>query len=1485
LSALALASVSTISLRANALVAACGSEENLRIDDATGLENLKAAVNCSGGGSVVAVWSGDVTLESPVLVGSGTFLAVLGQREGGAVARGGSQTRLFEVSPGAQLTLSRLKIAEGSAPQGGAILSYGSLTLDTCEFDGNVATNKSGGAVWAGAGDVTISGVEFSGNSATSFGGAVFTLGAELVIDGGARFDANQAEEGGAVYCRGSNGSSEDSLLTASCTLRDAVFLGNNASMEKDVDLSDVVNLDDYTNNVGSPWRVLFGGGAATFVNAEVNISNCDFIKNSAQVAGGALYGGNATKLNINGCTFEGNSAVGVGGAVAASSATFGGGTELRGNNASSHGGGIFLWDDKGKGIFNDFTCAFNAAGEYGGCMYGVGIAVINDDAVMQGNLAEYGGCIYAFSNSDIEVAGGTFKECRSSGNGGFLFARDGAEVKITGGNIVNNLADRRGAGVYSSGPSFELGGSNVIITGGTFDSNKALELGGALVAWGTPTTITVKGGNFKNNTGQFHGGFVFLEEGASISCERATIVENHAGDQGGGVYARDARWVNSSCNLIANEAPQGAAAYLTYVKEPARFENLSITDNVASSGGSVFYVAESSIFLTGVTFETSIVIQEDSSNRAVQLDEGSTLFGDGCAFSGWLGDTVVRSTNPDSGSLVLNSCDFRGNFASMMVVSSHSDAEIRNALVDEITLANAAVENGSVELVDRALNCSAAGACGHDGECVDSVLGVLCVCIDDDTPCLIDGGTLALGVTTDPANVTYNPNPVKFELTVSAKEDGITLAIWNLSYWADGLELEVVPESGVLPPGESLTINVAGTPVGNDVGGNLASTFTLISVGNSSLLTGGSGGIIVQNVEVRSTFYLCQAFQYAVPTVGDASTESVECKQCAAIIGAEGVDCIKPGATQASLPIRKGYWRANGTSLTVHSCLHSKACKGATVMTSSEDYCADGYQDPLCAVRTTSFGRGAGYSCHSCRSTLSTVLITVGSLFILLIVLLFVLTVVFLVGGLDAVGNIHRSLTNNLSISMSVVTSSRPVPSASEAVAFHEGPRGASFSAAFDADSEPPLGAPNSDTSVGIGRTTPVGVILASPKSAASTDGSDIGTILMKMTRSDKARRCCGIWQRIKRLWSRVPLDKLKILVVVWQILTVFPSIAAVDFPPVYSQFLSWIDVINFDLANIFSASCVFPGLNFYQRLLVTTLAPVALIGVLMVTYQLAKMKAGTGMAGIVERRAAWSRHMVAGLLLTFLVFTPASTVVFKIFGCDKNIVEGESYLRADYSISCKTNTHTYYRIYAGFMLMVYPIGIPLLYAFILWKNRHLLNPTLAAAARAEQERQAGDGKESDQKSEDEELEKKVKLRRTNPELVPSMFLWKDFGPDLYYYEVIECGRRILLTGVLIFIAPYTASQAAAACIFAFGSLLGFELLRPHLDPTDSWLYRLGCVVIFLSNFLALLIKVDAAGEGNGETLGALLVTVNVMLVVAVILTSWFSTQQQVDE
>ena len=53
--------------------------------------------------------------------------------------------------------------------------------------------------------------------------------------------------------------------------------------------------------------------------------------------------------------------------------------------------------------------------------------------------------------------------------------------------------------------------------------------------------------------------------------------------------------------------------------------------------------------------------------------------------------------------------------------------------------------------------------------------------------------------------------------------------------------------------------------------------------------------------------------------------------------------------------------------------------------------------------------------------------------------------------------------------------------------------------------------------------------------------------------------------------------------------------------------------------------------------------------------------------------------------------------------------------------------------------------------------------------------------------------------------------------------------------------------------------------------------------MVIFLSNFLALLIKADAAGEDNREILGGILVAVNVLLFVAVVFATWFATHQAV--
>ncbi|CAN0519022.1 unnamed protein product, partial [Scytosiphon promiscuus] len=72
--------------------------------------------------------------------------------------------------------------------------------------------------------------------------------------------------------------------------------------------------------------------------------------------------------------------------------------------------------------------------------------------------------------------------------------------------------------------------------------------------------------------------------------------------------------------------------------------------------------------------------------------------------------------------------------------------------------------------------------------------------------------------------------------------------------------------------------------------------------------------------------------------------------------------------------------------------------------------------------------------------------------------------------------------------------------------------------------------------------------------------------------------------------------------------------------------------------------------------------------------------------------------------------VFTSASTLIFKTFDCDDAVGDGKSYLRADYSLTCESSLHVFFKGYAIIMIMVYPIGIPALYAIILWSKRELL-------------------------------------------------------------------------------------------------------------------------------------------------------------------------------
>lgn len=191
------------------------------------------------------------------------------------------------------------------------------------------------------------------------------------------------------------------------------------------------------------------------------------------------------------------------------------------------------------------------------------------------------------------------------------------------------------------------------------------------------------------------------------------------------------------------------------------------------------------------------------------------------------------------------------------------------------------------------------------------------------------------------------------------------------------------------------------------------------------------------------------------------------------------------------------------------------------------------------------------------------------------------------------------------------------------------------------------------------------------------------------------------------------------------------------------------------------------------------------------------------------------------------FQVFTSTSTTAFKIFPCDDEVVEGESYLRADYSLSCNAEMHMYFRVYAGMMIVVrrrtrshvvhrlfcrraprvslvddfsvsadlsrltppsyrsavtsqiYPIGIPLLYAFILWVHRESLNPRVESIVGPEPDGETAKGSTPSVAPQQDDLQERIAKRGQNPDLVPSMFLWKDFGEMRPCLELLVARRH----------------------------------------------------------------------------------------------------------
>lgn len=306
----------------------------------------------------------------------------------------------------------------------------------------------------------------------------------------------------------------------------------------------------------------------------------------------------------------------------------------------------------------------------------------------------------------------------------------------------------------------------------------------------------------------------------------------------------------------------------------------------------------------------------------------------------------------------------------------------------------------------------------------------------------------------------------------------------------------------------------------------------------------------------------------------------------------------------------------------------------------------------------------------------------------------------------------------------------------------------------------------------------------------------------------------------------------------------------AGVIYPDVCGDFLNAVNVLNFDLAWVPRFSCAV-DINFHYRLVMSTIGPFVFAALLAVTFAVARRKNQGGR----NLQKVLHKHLSMGLLVTFLVYSSVSATVFQTFACD-GLDNGKTYLRVDYRIECDSLKHRVLQGYAAFMILVYAIGIPLIYAVALYKTKDLLN-------------------------------NEPGRRSARAELISE--LWTPYKPERYYYEVIECVRRLCLTGIIVFIYPNSAAQLSVTLLLAVFFWALSENRAPYNDKWETWISRTGHAVVVLSMFMALSLKVDVSDESHNsqQMFAYVLVVLHVGLIIAVVLEGLvtFCSARQADE
>jgi len=276
----------------------------------------------------------------------------------------------------------------------------------------------------------------------------------------------------------------------------------------------------------------------------------------------------------------------------------------------------------------------------------------------------------------------------------------------------------------------------------------------------------------------------------------------------------------------------------------------------------------------------------------------------------------------------------------------------------------------------------------------------------------------------------------------------------------------------------------------------------------------------------------------------------------------------------------------------------------------------------------------------------------------------------------------------------------------------------------------------------------------------------------------------------------NQMIIVKIKIAFVFFQVILLFQEVYLIEYPDVYLNFLNFFSFFELDLFSVAKMDCVITG-KFLSKLLFSTILPIVVSLLLYVGWIISRTKFGNDSK---QFKIIENTLINLFIILTYVLYPSLCATIFSSFVCE-DFEDGSSYLRADYSVDCDSGK--YFKIYslAIFMIFVYPIGIPLMYFLWLNKNREKLDPQRSL----------------------EEMSLGQAVLKRERDVNHLKFLYDAFLPKYYWTEVMECLRKLLLTGFVVFFYEGSALQIYFSLMISAFSFLLYVYFKPYLMPSNN--------------------------------------------------------------